>query len=82
MIAEYNLNQFNSHKNIAIKEMWENKSRDKIRTQNVIEFDFNNVYVSGTLNLQQLRLSLYIKKKFYICRTWPLTQKMGWQTYQ
>jgi hypothetical protein len=25
MAAEYNLNQFNSHKNIAIKEMWEKK---------------------------------------------------------
>jgi hypothetical protein len=27
MAAEYNLNQFNSHKNIAIKEMWENKRK-------------------------------------------------------
>jgi hypothetical protein len=51
MTAEYNLNQFNSHKNIAFKEIWENKSKDKIRTQDVTEFDFNNAYVSGTLNL-------------------------------
>jgi hypothetical protein len=51
MTAEYNLNQFNSHKNIAIKEMCEKKSKDKIRTQDVTEFDFNNAYVSGTLNL-------------------------------
>jgi hypothetical protein len=51
MTAEYNLNQFNSHKNIAIKEIWEKKSKDKIRTQDVTEFDFNNAYVSGTLNL-------------------------------
>jgi hypothetical protein len=29
MAAEYNLNQFNSHKNIAIKEMWEKKSKIK-----------------------------------------------------
>jgi hypothetical protein len=29
MATEYNLNQFNSHKNIAIKEMWEKKSKDK-----------------------------------------------------
>jgi hypothetical protein len=33
MATEYNLNQFNSHKNIAIKEMWEKKSKDKIRTR-------------------------------------------------
>jgi hypothetical protein len=29
MAAEYDLNQFNSHKNIAIKEMWEKKSKIK-----------------------------------------------------
>jgi hypothetical protein len=51
MAAEYNLNQFNSHKNIAIKEMWEMKSKDKTRTQDVTEFGYNNTYVSGTLNL-------------------------------
>jgi hypothetical protein len=75
MAAEYNLNQFNSHKNIAIKELWEKKSKDKIRTQDVTEFGFNNAYVFGTINLQQLRLSRYIKKGFYTCRTWFLTQK-------
>jgi hypothetical protein len=51
MAAGYNLNQFNSHKNIAIKEMWEKKSKDKTKTQDVTEFGFNNAYVSGTLNL-------------------------------
>jgi hypothetical protein len=74
MAAKYNLNQFNSHKNIEIKEMWK-KSKDKTRTQDVMEFGFNNAYVSGTLNLQQLRLSWYIKNDFYTCRTWSLTQK-------
>jgi hypothetical protein len=29
MTAEYNLNQFNSHKNIAIKEMWKKKVKIK-----------------------------------------------------
>jgi hypothetical protein len=51
MTAEYNLNQCKSHKNIAIKDMWEKKSKDKTRTQDVIEFDFNYAYVSRTLNL-------------------------------
>jgi hypothetical protein len=50
MAAEYDLNKFNSHKNIAIKEIWE-KKKDKIRTQDITEFGFNNAYVSGTLNL-------------------------------
>jgi hypothetical protein len=32
MAAEYNLNLFNSHKNIAIKELREKKSKDKTKT--------------------------------------------------
>jgi hypothetical protein len=62
MAAEYNLIWFNSHKNIAIKEMWEKK--DQTRTQDVTEFGFKNAYVSGTLNLQQLRLSRNTKNSF------------------
>jgi hypothetical protein len=38
MVAEDNLIQFNSHKNIAIKEMREKKRKDQIRTQDVTEF--------------------------------------------
>jgi hypothetical protein len=38
MAAEYNLIRFNSHKNIAIKEMWEKKIKDQTRTQDVTEF--------------------------------------------
>jgi hypothetical protein len=70
MTAEYNLNQFNSHNNIAIKEIWEKK--DQSRTQDVIEFDFNNAYVSGTLNLQQLRLSWNTKNSFTLVELGPL----------
>jgi hypothetical protein len=29
MAAKYDLNQFNSHKNITIKEMWEKKVKIK-----------------------------------------------------
>jgi hypothetical protein len=64
MAAEYNLIWFNSHKNIAIKEIWEKKIKDQTRIQDVTEFGFKNVYVSGTLNLQQLRLSRNTKKSF------------------
>jgi hypothetical protein len=50
MAAKYDLNQFNSHKNITIKNM-RKKNKYKAKTQNVTEFGFNNVNVSGTLNL-------------------------------
>jgi hypothetical protein len=39
MAAEDNLIQFNSHKNIAIKETRENKRKDQTRTQDVTEFN-------------------------------------------
>jgi hypothetical protein len=38
MTVEDNSIQFNSHKNIVIKEIREKKRKDQIRTQNVIEF--------------------------------------------
>jgi hypothetical protein len=38
MAAEYNFIWFNSHNNIAIKEMWEKKRKNQTRTQDVTEF--------------------------------------------
>jgi hypothetical protein len=38
MAAKYNSIRFNSHKNIAIKQIWEKKRKDQIRTQYVTEF--------------------------------------------
>jgi hypothetical protein len=72
MAAKYNLIWFNSHKNIAIKEIWEKKRKDQTRTQDVTEFGFKNVYVSGTLNLQQLRLSRNTKNSFTLVELGPL----------
>jgi hypothetical protein len=37
MVAEYNLIRFSSHKNIAIKEIWEKKIKDQTRTQDITE---------------------------------------------
>jgi hypothetical protein len=71
MAAEDNLIRFNSHKNIAIKEISE-KKKNQTRTQDVTEFGLK-MPVSGTLNLQQLRLSRNTKNQFYTCRTWSLT---------
>jgi hypothetical protein len=39
MTAEDNSIRFNSHNNIAIKEMRDKKRKDQTRTQNVTEFD-------------------------------------------
>jgi hypothetical protein len=72
MKAEYNLIWFNSHKNIAIKEMWEKKRKYQTRTQDVTEFGFKNAYASGTLNLQQLRLSRNTKNSFTLIELGPL----------
>jgi hypothetical protein len=38
MAAEDNSIRFNSHKNIAIKEIREKKRKDQTRTQDVMEF--------------------------------------------
>jgi hypothetical protein len=44
-------------KSIQISQEYSNQrnvrkeSKDKARTQDVTEFDFNNAYISGTLNL-------------------------------
>jgi hypothetical protein len=59
MRAECNSIRFNSHKNIAIKKMREKKNQT--RTQDVTKFRLK-MSVSGTPNLQQLRLSRNTKK--------------------
>jgi hypothetical protein len=66
--------QFNSHKNVAIKEMREKKKKSNKNTR-CNRVRFKNAYVSRTPNLQQLRLSRNTKNQFYTCRTWSLTQK-------
>jgi hypothetical protein len=45
------LQEYNNQRNVR------KEKKDQSRTQDVTEFGFNNVYVPGTLNLQQLRLS-------------------------
>jgi hypothetical protein len=75
MAAENNLIQFNSHKNIVVKEMRQKRKKNQTRIQDVTEFGLKNDYVFGTSNLQQLRLSRNTKKQFYTCRTWSLIKK-------
>jgi hypothetical protein len=47
MTAKYNLIRFNSHKNIAIKEIWEKKRKEQTRTQDVTEFGLKMATTSG-----------------------------------
>jgi hypothetical protein len=47
MATEYNSIQFNSHKNIAIKEIWVKKRKDQIKTQNVMKFGLKMPTSSG-----------------------------------
>jgi hypothetical protein len=72
MTTEYNLIQFNSHKNIAIKEMWEYKKKRINKNTRCNGVRLKNAYVSGTLNLQQLRLSRYTKNNFTLVELGPL----------
>jgi hypothetical protein len=72
MAAEYNLNQFNSHKNIEIKEIWEKKRKDQSRTQDLTEFDFKNAYVSETLNSNIWGWDGILKKVFTLVELSPL----------
>jgi hypothetical protein len=49
MVAEDNSIQFNYHKNIAIKEIRENKRKDQTGTQDVTEFGLKMPTSSGLL---------------------------------
>jgi hypothetical protein len=75
MAAEYNSIWFNSHKNIAIKEIWEKKRKDQIRTQYVTEFDLKMSTSSGFSTSNNWAWAETLKKWFYTCRTWSLIQK-------
>jgi hypothetical protein len=56
--------------NITILEL--SKRKEQTRTQDVMEFGFKNAYVSGTLNLQQLRLSRNTKNNFTLVELGPI----------
>jgi hypothetical protein len=72
MASEYNLIWFNSHKNIAIKEIWEKKKKRSNKNIRCNGVRLKNTYVSGTLNLQQLRLSRNTKNNFTLVELGPL----------
>jgi hypothetical protein len=45
MAVEENSIQFNSHKNIAIKELREKKRKNQIRTQDITEFGLKFLHI-------------------------------------
>jgi hypothetical protein len=64
--------RFNSHKNIAIKEIREKKRKDQNNNTRCNGVRLKDAYISGTLNLQQLRLSRNTKKRFTLVELGPL----------
>jgi hypothetical protein len=58
--------EYSNQRNMRKKKKRSNKNK---RCNGV---RLKNAYVSGTLNLQKLRLSRNTKKQFYTCRTWSL----------
>jgi hypothetical protein len=72
MEAEYNSIRFNSHKNIKIKEIWEKKRKKSNNNTRCNGVRLKNAYVSGTLNLQQLRLRRNTKNSFTLVELGPL----------
>jgi hypothetical protein len=81
MAAEYNLNQFIFHKNITIKEMWEKKSKDKTKTQDVTEFGLTMPTSPGPLTSNNWGWADILKRVFTLVELGPL-HKMGCQAYR
>jgi hypothetical protein len=70
---QFNSIQFSQEYNNQRNERKEKKRSIKNTRCNRVRL--KNTYVSGTPNLQQLRLSRNTKNEFYTCRTWSLIQK-------
>jgi hypothetical protein len=72
MAAEYNSIQFNSQKNITIKEMWEKKRKDQIRTQNVMEFGLKMPTSPGLSTSNNWGWAETLKNSFTLVELGPL----------
>jgi hypothetical protein len=72
MAAEYNLIQFNSHKNITIKEMWEKKRKDQTRIQDVTEFGLKMPTSPGFSTYNNWGWAEIVKNSFTLIELGPL----------
>jgi hypothetical protein len=72
MVAEDNSIQFNYHKNIAIKEIRENKRKDQTRTQDVTEFGLKMPTSSGLLTSNNCGCAEILKISFTFVELGPL----------
>jgi hypothetical protein len=68
--VEYNLSRFNSHKNIAIKEIWEKK--DQIKIQYVTEFGLKISTSSGLSTSNNWSWAETLKNSFTLVELGPL----------
>jgi hypothetical protein len=72
MAAEYNSIQFNSHKNITIKEIWEKKRKHQIRTQDVTEFGLKMPTSLGLSTSNKWGWAKTLKNSFTLVELGPL----------
>jgi hypothetical protein len=72
MTAEYNSIRFNSHKNIAIKEMWEKKRKDQIRIQDVMELGLKMPTSPGLSTSNNWGWAETLKNSFTLVELGPL----------
>jgi hypothetical protein len=68
MAAEYDLNQFNSHKNIASKEMWEKKVKIKQKHKMYRSSALIMPTSPGPSTSNNWGWADIFKKTFYTCR--------------
>jgi hypothetical protein len=70
--VEDNSIRFNSHKNIAIKEMREKKRKDQIRTQDVLEFGLKMPTSLGLSTSNNWGWAEILKTSFTLVEVGPL----------
>jgi hypothetical protein len=72
MVAKYNSIRFNSHKNISIKEMRENKRKYQTRTQDVTEFSLKMSTFPGLPASNNWGWAEILKTSFTLVELGPL----------
>jgi hypothetical protein len=81
MTAKNNSIRYNSHKNIAIKEMRGKKRKDQTRTQDVTEFGLKMPTSPGLPTSNNWGWAKTLKNSFTLVELGPYT-KIGCQAYR
>jgi hypothetical protein len=72
MTTKYNSIRFNSHKNIAINEIWEKKIKDQTRTQDITEFGLKMSTSPGLSTSNNWGWTETLKNSFTLVELGPL----------